>query len=51
LITGKMNKQIAVELGTSEVTAKVHKKHVMTKMNARNVIELLKMHERIAVLP
>jgi FixJ family two-component response regulator len=51
LITGKMNKQIAVELGTSEVTAKVHKKHVMTKMNARNVIELLKMHERIGVLP
>lgn len=47
LITGKMNKQIASELGTSEVTAKVHKKHVMTKMNARNVIELLKMHERL----
>jgi FixJ family two-component response regulator len=50
LITGKMNKQIAVELGTSEVTAKVHKKHVMTKMHARNVIELLKMHERIGAL-
>ncbi|RAU41512.1 DNA-binding response regulator [Pseudomonas sp. RIT412] len=47
LITGKMNKQIALELGTSEVTAKVHKKHVMTKMNARNVIELLKLHERL----
>jgi FixJ family two-component response regulator len=47
LITGKMNKQIALELGTSEVTAKVHKKHVMTKMNARTVIELLKMHERL----
>ncbi|WP_341957628.1 response regulator [Pseudomonas sp. RC10] len=50
LITGKMNKQIAVELGTSEVTAKVHKKHVMAKMNARNVIELLKMHERLGVM-
>jgi len=47
LVTGKMNKQIASELGTSEVTAKVHKKHVMTKMNARNVIELLKLHERL----
>lgn len=51
LITGKMNKQIALELGTSEVTAKVHKRHVMTKMNARTVIELLKMRERLGVLP
>jgi FixJ family two-component response regulator len=50
LVTGKMNKQIAVELGTSEVTAKVHKKHVMAKMKARNVIELLKMHERLGVI-
>jgi len=50
LVTGRMNKQIAVELGTSEVTAKVHKKHVMTKMCARNVIELLKMHERLRVV-
>ena len=50
LITGKMNKQIAVELGTSEVTAKVHKRHVLTKMNARNVIELLKMSDRLGCL-
>jgi FixJ family two-component response regulator len=50
LITGKMNKQIAVELGTSEVTAKVHKNHVMTKRHAGNVIELLKMHERLGAL-
>ncbi|WP_110948104.1 response regulator transcription factor [Pseudomonas bohemica] len=49
LVTGKMNKQIAVELDTSEVTAKVHKKHVMTKMSAHNVIELLKMYERLDV--
>jgi FixJ family two-component response regulator len=47
LITGKMNKQIAAELGTSEVTAKVHKRNVLTKMNARNVIELLKMSDRL----
>ena len=50
LITGKMNKQIAVELGTSEVTAKVHKRNVLTKMNARNVIELLKMSDRLGCL-
>jgi FixJ family two-component response regulator len=50
LITGKMNKEIAQELGTSEVTAKVHKKHVMTKMHARNVIELLKLSDRLGCL-
>ena len=50
LITGKMNKQIAGELGTSEVTAKVHKKHVLTKMDARNVIELVKMSDRLGCL-
>ncbi len=50
LITGKMNKQIAGELGTSEVTAKVHKKHVLTKMDARNVIELVKMSDRLSCL-
>ncbi len=50
LITGKMNKQIAAQLGTSEVTAKVHKRHVLTKMNARNVIELLKMSDRLGCL-
>ena len=50
LITGRMNKQIAVELGTSEVTAKVHKRNVLTKMNARNVIELLKMSDRLGCL-
>ena len=47
LVTGKMNKQIALELGTSEVTAKVHKRHIMTKMNVRNVIELLRVGERL----
>lgn len=51
LITGKMNKQIAAELGTSEVTAKVHKKHVLTKMNAGNVIELLRMQQRLGAVP
>lgn len=46
-ITGKMIKQIAHELGTSEITAKVHKRHLMTKMQARTLIDLLKMSERL----
>lgn len=48
-ITGKMIKQIAHELGTSEITAKVHKRHLMTKMQARTLIDLLKMSERLGV--
>ncbi|MCD5975259.1 response regulator transcription factor [Pseudomonas quasicaspiana] len=46
LVTGKMNKQIAGDLGTSETTVKVHKRHIMTKMKARTLIDLVKMHEQ-----
>lgn len=49
-VTGKMIKQIAYELGTSEITAKVHKRHLMTKMQARTLIDLLKMSEKLAVI-
>lgn len=51
LITGKMNKQIAHEIGTSEITAKVHKRHIMTKMQARTLIDLLKMWELLGMAP
>lgn len=47
LITGRINKQIAHELGTREVTTKVHKKHIMTKMQAATLIELVQMCELI----
>jgi FixJ family two-component response regulator/DNA-binding winged helix-turn-helix (wHTH) protein len=47
LITGRINKQIAHELGTREVTTKVHKKHIMTKMHAATLIELVQMCESI----
>lgn len=46
-ITGKMIKQIAHELGTSEITAKVHKRHLMAKMQARTLIDLVKMADRL----
>lgn len=45
---GKMIKQIAYELGTSEITAKVHKKHVMEKMKARTLADLVRMTDRLA---
>jgi FixJ family two-component response regulator len=50
LITGKMNKQIAADLGTSEITAKVHKRHIMTKMKARTLIELVKLWEQLSLV-
>lgn len=42
-IGGLMNKQIAGELGTTEVTAKVHKRRVMEKMGAKSVADLVGM--------
>jgi len=51
LIEGKVNKQIAAALGTREVTAKVHKKHVMAKMRAATLVELVRLCEQIGVDP
>lgn len=46
-VDGRMIKQIAHELGTQEVTVKVHKRRVMSKMGAKTLIELAKMWELI----
>jgi len=50
LVTGRMNKQIAGDLGTSEITVKVHKRHIMTKMQAQTLIDLVKMREQLILL-
>jgi FixJ family two-component response regulator len=49
VIGGLMNKQLAAELGTSEVTAKVHKRHVMDKMGARSLPDLVLVAERLDI--
>ena len=45
--SGLLNKQIAGELGSSEVTVKMHRGQVMRKMKAQSVVELARMAEKI----
>lgn len=48
-IGGLMNKQIAAELGLSEITVKVHKRRVMEKMEARSLADLVRMADQLGV--
>ncbi|SEJ48107.1 MULTISPECIES: response regulator transcription factor [unclassified Pseudomonas] len=47
-VTGLMNKQIASEMGLSEITVKIHRGHAMKKMQARTFADLVKMSEALA---
>lgn len=46
---GLLNKQIAGELGVSEITVKIHRGQVMKKMGAGSLAELIKMTERLKI--
>ena len=48
-IGGLMNKQIAGEIGTTEITVKVHKRRVMEKMQARSLPDLVRMAEMLGI--
>jgi FixJ family two-component response regulator len=50
VVTGMLNKQIAVALGTGEKTIKVHRARVMEKMRAGSVVELVRLADRLGVI-
>ena len=49
-IGGLLNKQIATEMGISEITAKVHKRRMMEKMQARSLSDLVRAAERLNIV-
>jgi FixJ family two-component response regulator len=51
VVSGLLNKQIGAELGTSELTIKTHRGHVMQKMGVESLAELVRMSERLKLPP
>lgn len=49
VVDGLMNKQIAAQLGVSEITVKVHRVNMMRKMRARSVVELVGMADSLGI--
>ena len=48
VVSGLLNKHAAARIGTSEVTVKIHRGHMMRKMRADSVADLVRMTERLA---
>ena len=49
VVAGKLNKQIAAELGITEITVKVHRRHIMEKLGAESLPELVRLAERARI--
>ena len=51
VISGMLNKQIASDIGASEATVKIHRGHVMRKMEAGSVVDLVRMADKLKLSP
>jgi FixJ family two-component response regulator len=51
VVSGRLNKQVASEIGASEATVKIHRGNVMQKMRAGSIVELVRIADKLKLSP